>query len=85
MIRTTLAGLVCVLAAVSIAAATTAVNLDVSTPNARVQIGNMPAPPPPQVMVVERERVVVKEHGHRDNGKHKGHHKKHKKEKKHHD
>jgi biopolymer transport protein ExbD len=67
--------------------AATGVNVDVSTPNVRVQVGNQPPPP---VTVIERERVVVKEHGdkeHHDNGKHKGHkkHKKHKNEKKHED
>lgn len=64
--------------------AATGVNVDVSTPNVRVQVGNQPPP----VTVIERETVVVKDHDHgdhHDNGKHKGQkkHKKHKKEKKH--
>jgi hypothetical protein len=63
--------------------ATAAVGVDVNTPNVRVQVGT--PQPPPQVRVIERERVIVKDHeyeGRRDNGKHKGHYKKHKKEKK---
>ena len=63
-------------------AANSAVNVDVSTPNVRVQVGSPQAPPPPQVQVIERERVIIKEHeykGKKDRGKHKGHYKKHKK------
>jgi hypothetical protein len=75
---------VCVMAMTGVAAASnTAVGVDVSTPNMRVQVGT-PAPPP-RVVVVEPERVIVRERDeHHDNGKHKGHHK-HKKHKKHHD
>ena len=61
-----------------------AVNVDVITPNVRVQVGT---PAPPQVRVIERERVIVHEEVYvdkHDNGKHKGH-KKHKKNKKHDD
>jgi len=64
------------------------VGVDVNTPNVRVQVGT-PAPPPPRVTVVERERVIVHERAeYHDQGKHKGHYKKHKKnkkQKKHHD
>ena len=80
--------IVVLIATVSFASA--AVNVDVSTPNARVQVGT-PQAPPPQVRVIERETVVVREgehHDRHDNGKHKGQHKKqkkHKKDKKHHD
>jgi hypothetical protein len=57
-------------------------SVDVNTPNVRVQVGT-PAPPPPRVIVVEPERVIVPEYGERhDQGKHKGHYKKHKKYKK---
>ena len=81
MIRKTIAGMIVVLTTAGIAAAT--VGVDVSTPGVRVQVGT-PQPPPPQVRVIERETVVVHEHGgKKDNGKHKGHHKKHKKNKKH--
>lgn len=61
------------------AAAVNSVNVDVSTPNARIRVGT--PQPAPQVTVIERERVVVQEHR-EDNGKHKGHkkHKKHKKD-----
>jgi len=62
--------------------ASVAVGVDVNTPNVRVQVGN-PAPPP-RVVVMEPERVIVRERdGHFDNGKHKGHYKKHKKHRKH--
>ena len=73
---------ICILGMAGIAAASNvAVGVDVNTPNVRVQVG-APAPPPP-VMVVDRERVIVRERdGHHDNGKHKGHYKKHKKHKK---
>ncbi len=58
-------------------------SVDVSTPNVRVQVGT-PAPPPPRVIVMEPERVIVRESVERhDQGKHKGHYKKHKKHKKH--
>lgn len=65
-------------------AANPAVNVDVSTPNVRVQVGTPQAPPAPQVRVIERERVIIKEEK-KDRGKHKGHYKKHKKHKKHDD
>jgi hypothetical protein len=82
MIRKTTAGMIIILATAGFAAA--AVGVDVATPNVRVLVGTPMAPPPPQVTVIERERVVVHEHEvKKDNGKHKGHHKKHKKEKKH--
>lgn len=62
-----------------------AVNVDVSTPNARVQVGTPMAAPPQQIRVIEHERIIIKEkesgYAH-DNGKHKGQ-KKHKKHKKH--
>jgi len=64
-----------------------AVNVDVNTPNVRVQVGSPIATPPPQVRVIEHERVIVREREYErkhDNGKHKGH-KKHKKHKKHDD
>ena len=85
MIRKTTAGMIVVLATASFA--TAAVGVDVNTPNVRVQVGN-PAPPPvvvvpPPVRVIERERVIVEDRDHHDNGKHKGHYKKHKKHKKH--
>ncbi len=85
MVRKTTASILCVLATASFA--TAAVGVDVSTPNVRVQVGTPQAPPPPQVRVIESERVIVKEReyrGRKDNGKHKGHYKKHKKHK-HHD
>ena len=65
---------ICVMAMSGIATVSNAaIGVDVSTPNVRVQVGT-PAPPPPQVTVVERERVVVRERGgHHDRGKHKGH------------
>lgn len=69
-------------------AANPAVNVDVSTPNVRVQVGTPQAPPALQVRVIERERVIIKKHeyeGKKDRGKHKGHYKKHKKHKKHDD
>ena len=69
-------------------AAGPSVSVDVSTPNVRVQVGTPQAPPAPQVRVIERERVIVKENyyeGKKDRGKHKGHYKKHKKNKKHDD
>lgn len=85
MIRKTMAGMLCVLAAASIATAgNTSVGVDIATPNARVSVGTSPAPPPPQVVVVEKQKVVVVDKDHKDNGKHKGH-KKHKKDKKHKD
>lgn len=72
---------VCVLSMASIATkSNAAVAVDVRTPNVRVQVGN-PAPPP-RVVVMEPERVIVRERDERhDRGKHKGHykHKKHKK------
>jgi hypothetical protein len=62
--------------------ASVGVGVDVNTPNVRVQVGN-PAPPP-RVVVMEPERVIVREHDrHHDNGKHKGHYKRHKKQRKH--
>ncbi len=66
-----------VLAAASFAAA--GVNVGVSTPNASIYVGTPPSRPAPQVTVIERETVIVKDHG-----KHKGHYKqkKHKKHKK---
>lgn len=67
-------------------AANPSVNVDVSTPNVRVQVGTPQAPPAPQLRVVERERIVVREDqykGKKDRGKHKGHYKKHKKNGKH--
>lgn len=70
--------LVIVLAAAGFSAA--AVNVDVSTPNASVHVGSPQQPS--HVTVVERERVAIKEQGHKDkkdNGKHKGQ----KKQKKH--
>ncbi|MDD2541188.1 MAG: hypothetical protein PHH28_09120 [Desulfuromonadaceae bacterium] len=71
----------CVLSITSFATKSdAAVAVDVRTPNVRVQVGN-PAPPPP-VVVMEPERVIVRERSeHHDRGKHKGHykHKKHKK------
>jgi hypothetical protein len=75
---------VCVMAMSGIAATSNAaVGVDVRTPNVRVQVGT-PAPPPPVVMV-EPERVIVRERDeHHDRGKHKGHYKQ-KKHKKHHD
>lgn len=66
-----------VLAAAGFSAA--AVNVDVNTPNASIHVGT--PQPAPQVTVIERERVIEREHRHegkKDNGKHKGH-KKHKK------
>lgn len=85
MIRKVTTTIVCVFATASFA--TAAVGVDVNTPNVRVQVGGYQPPPPPQVRVIERERVIVKERDYEDrhdNGKHKGHYKKHKKEK-HHD
>jgi len=61
---------------------TAAVNVDVNTPNASVHVGTQQPPPAPQVTVIERERVVEREHHHegrKDRGKHKGE-KKHKKD-----
>jgi len=66
--------IVLVLTAASFSAA--AVNVDVNTPNASIRVGS--PRPAPQVTVVERETVIVKEHRHegrKDNGKHKGHYK----------
>ncbi|MDD2365876.1 MAG: hypothetical protein PHN84_06895 [Desulfuromonadaceae bacterium] len=74
--------------------AVAAVNVDVKTPSVRVQVGTPQAPPPQQVRVIERERVIVKEKEyseHKDNGKHKGqkkgkkHHKQNKHDKHEHD
>lgn len=62
-----------VLAAATFSAA--AVNVNVNTPNASIHVGT--PQPAPQVTVIERERVVVREER-RDNGKHKGHYKKNK-------
>jgi hypothetical protein len=79
--KAVIGGAVGVLGMAGIAAASNvAVGVDISTPNARVQVGT-PAPPP-RVVVVERETVIVHE---KDRGKHKGQHKKHKKHKKHKD
>jgi hypothetical protein len=69
-------------AAVSAGFASAATNVEVTTPNIRVQVGT-PKPPPPPITVIERETVIVKEKDHHDNGKHKGHYKKDKKHKKH--
>jgi len=77
--RAVIASAVCLLGLAGIAAASN-VAVDVSTPNVRVQVG-APAPPP-RVVVLERETVIVHE---KDRGKHKGHNKKHKKHKKHKD
>lgn len=79
-----------VLVAVTAGFAVAAVGVDVSTPNVRVQVGAPQAPPPPQVRIIERERVIVHENEYverKDKGKHKGHfkNKKHKKHKKHDD
>lgn len=78
--------IIIVLAAASFAGAAPSINVDVNTPNASIRVGT--PQPAPQVTVIERERVVVREHRgdeRRDNGKHKGQ-KKHKKYKKdHHD
>lgn len=74
-----------VIVAATAGVAMAAVNVDVSTPNARVQVGTPMAAPPQQVRVIEHERIIIKEkesgYTH-DNGKHKGQ-KKHKKHKKH--
>ena len=78
-----IASLVLVLAAAGFSAA--AVSVDVNTPNASVHVGDRTAPQP-RVTVIERERVIEKEHHHegrKDNGKHKGHYKNKKKHKKH--
>jgi len=74
-----------VVVAVTASFAVAAVNVDVSTPNVRVQVGTPIATPPPQVRIIEHERVIIREktsEGKHDNGKHKGQ-KKHKKNKKH--
>lgn len=66
--------IVLVLAAVSFSAA--AVNVDVNTPNASIRVGT--PQPAPQVTVIEREKVIVKEDHHKvkkNSGKHKGHYK----------
>jgi hypothetical protein len=82
MFRTMTSGMLLVLATAGYSAAAAAVGVDVAVPNARIQVGT--SQPPPQVRVIESERVAVHEHGgKKDNGKHKGHHKKHKKEKNH--
>lgn len=61
-------------------AAIAQVGVSVSTPNVSVQVGITQPPPPPRVTVIEKERVIVKDHGDRkDNGKHRGHYKKDKK------
>jgi len=88
MIKRTVTGIVFVLATASFA--TAAVGVDVSTPNVRVQVGTPAAPPvivapAPPVRVIERERVIIEDRDHHDNGKHKGNYKKHKKHKKHRD
>jgi hypothetical protein len=64
---------------------TAAVNVDVNTPNASVHVGT--PQPAPRVTVIERERVVEKEHyeGKKDNGKHKGQKKNKKHKKDHHE
>jgi hypothetical protein len=83
MIRKTTASMIIVLATASFSPA--AAGVDVYTPDVRVQVGTPQSPPLPHVRVIERERVIVREHeyeGKKDNGKHKGHYKKHKKEKK---
>ena len=60
--------IVLVLAAAGFCAA--AVNVGVSTPNASIYVGTSQPRPAPQVTVIERETVIVKDHG-----KHKGHYK----------
>lgn len=67
---------VLVLAAATFAVA--GVSVGVSTPNASIYVGSPQPKPAPQVTVIERETVIVK-----DGGKHKGHYKqkKHKKHK----
>lgn len=74
--KSLVASMVIVVATTGISVASD-VSVDVSTPNARVQVGTHPPPPPP-VRVVEREHVIVKEKeytGKHDHGKHKGHYK----------
>src|SRR6185369_2967406 len=82
--KVAIASAVCVIGMAGLAAASNvAVGVDVSPPSVRLQVGSTPAPPP-QVTVVERERVIVREREVRhDRGKHKGHYKKHKKHKDH--
>ncbi len=83
LMKTAIGSAVGVLGMAGVAAASNvAVGVDVTTPNARVQVAT-PAPPP-RVTVVEQERVIVREKDHHDRGKHKGHYKKHNKHKKHH-
>ena len=84
LMKAAIGSAVCVLAMTGLAAQShAAVEVNVSTPDVRVQVGN-PAPPPP-VFVRAPERVIAGERDeHHDRGRHKGHYK-HKKHKKHHD
>ena len=80
MLKNLVAGAAIILATAAFATA----SVDVRAPGLRVQVGSPEhhAPPPPQVRVIERERVIIKERDNRGyKGKHKGHYKKHRRHK----